>query len=229
MLHASLMPFLSNRSIKSIKSDDSERLTRHLVEFVDCVIVIVWLWWSSDSWSSGECWLCDIAMQLIRFSSCASICLKFSFCESTFLKGFCVCEDLFKGFLSARGFLRTIGLPIGLLLAANRVEQDGVHSNLVISSCINLDLPLLPLHYRVGKTLVKKLIYKIFFETHKNLKFIVQETWNEVWSKEWKPCTGYLRPFPDTPGWGVWQPTIYQVDPPSYQLGITQPTSLMWP
>ena len=40
----------------------------------------------------------------------------------------------------------------------NRVEEDGVYSNPVISSGIDLDLPLLQLHYWVSKTLVKKLI-----------------------------------------------------------------------
>ena len=65
---------------------------------------------------------------------------------------------IFRGFLSAQEFLRTIDLLKGLLLAANRVEQDGVYCNPVISSGIDLDLPLLPLHYWVSKTLVKKLI-----------------------------------------------------------------------
>ena len=59
-------------------------------------------------------------------------------------------------FLSAQAFLPTVDLPIGLLLASNRVEQDGVYSNPDISSGIDLYLPLLPLHSRVRKTLVKK-------------------------------------------------------------------------
>ena len=90
-----------------------------------------------------------------------------------------MCEHFLKVSLRREDFSRTIGLPTGLLLAANRVEEDGVYSNPVISSGIDLGLPLFPLHYRVSN-----LIYKIFFETHKNLKIIVKETWNQVWSKE---------------------------------------------
>ena len=115
-------------------------------------------------------------MQLIRFSSCASICSKFSFCESTF-----------KGLLCVRGSFPRFSFCARIFgndRPTNRVEEDGVYSNPVISSGIDLDLLLFPLHFRVGKTLIKNLICEIFFGTHKNLKFIVQETWNEVWSKE---------------------------------------------